>query len=127
MALEAKRRFEEELRRLRNAANSKKLLDEIKHSEQAEMKTFDLKDRQTELKHELEISKDVDKDLHAYIKFEKKKNDKLQMQMDELKKQIADHEAALDKGNEMAQTTQDGEDDTLEMINTTHLWSPKRI
>lgn len=37
------------------------------------MKTFELKDRKLELKHELQINKEIDVEILDYIKFEQKK------------------------------------------------------
>lgn len=71
-------RLEEELRRQRNQATTSKLFDVIKKSEDSELKTFELKDRKRELKHELEIDADVDTEIADYLKFEKEKFKKKQ-------------------------------------------------
>ena len=48
----------------------------IKLSEDSEMRTFDLKDRKRELKHDLEVNEDLDTEVADYLKFEKEKNKK---------------------------------------------------
>lgn len=40
------------------------------------MRTFDLKDRKRELKHDLEVNEDLDTEVADYLKFEKEKNKK---------------------------------------------------
>ena len=46
-------------------------------SEKRETKTFELKDKKLERKHEIQISKEIDTEILDYIKFEKKKYDRL--------------------------------------------------
>ena len=50
----------------------------IKQSEDSELKTFELRDKKIELKHEVEISLDLDQQIIDYLKFEKDKSKKKQ-------------------------------------------------
>lgn len=61
---------------MRNAATTDQLYKMIKLSEDTEMKTFDLRDRKRELKHDLEVNDDLDTEVANYLKFEKEKNKK---------------------------------------------------
>lgn len=80
----ARKRVEDRLRRIKNQVTTKKLDSVIKDSEAKEEKTFRLRDRTTELKHELEISKSIRDEILDYIQFEKKKNARLIKQKKEL-------------------------------------------
>ena len=55
---------------LKNHIKVQRLNDEIHRAEDAEMKTFRLKERKSELKWELKMMDEVDEEIAEYVKFE---------------------------------------------------------
>ena len=91
-----RRAIEEQLLRVKNKSTAQRLADVAKMSEQKEMQTFALRDRKLELKHELQINKDIDSEIHEYLKSELIKAKKLKKQHRELKEQVEEGRAQLE-------------------------------
>ena len=87
MAIE-NRRMQAERNKRKKKVTVDRLERVIRNAETREMRTFELRDNQKELKHELEISEDIDQEISDYIKFEQNKGKKLEQMRDKLRDAI---------------------------------------
>ena len=73
---------------MKNLATSDMLHRAIQQSEQSETKTFELRDRKKSLNRNVKINKEIDSEVHEYLKSEMDKSKKLEHVRNKLRAQV---------------------------------------